>query len=246
MAKRPQPPQSPRLKTLERVFSKSGAASRTDARSWIGAGRVRVNGRVVQNPDHWVDMDRDRITLDGKPLRSAGKLYLLLYKPKGYLTTYRDPEGRPTVYDLIADAGAWLSPVGRLDLDTSGLLLMTNDTDLAERITNPEHKVPKTYQVKAATLLTDEQLEQLRQGVHLNDGPTRPAQVTRVRDSAKFTFLEMTISEGRNRQVRRMLEAVDSKVLKLVRTAIGPLRIGDLPIGKWRMLTAEEVKALAR
>jgi len=246
MAKRPQPPQSPRLKTLERVFSKSGAASRTDARSWIGAGRVRVNGRLVQNPDHWVDMDRDRITLDGKPLRSAGKLYLLLYKPKGYLTTYRDPEGRPTVYDLIADAGAWLSPVGRLDLDTSGLLLMTNDTDLAERITNPEHKVPKTYQVKAATLLTDEQLEQLRRGVQLSDGPTRPAQVTRVRDSAKFTFLEMTISEGRNRQVRRMLEAVDSKVLKLVRTAIGPLRIGDLPIGKWRMLTPDEVKALGR
>jgi pseudouridine synthase len=245
MAKRPQSRQSPRLKTLERVFSKSGAGSRSDARSWIGAGRVSVNGRVVQNPDHWVDLDHDRVSLDGKPLRSAGKLYLLLYKPKGYLTTYRDPEGRPTVYDLIADAGAWLAPVGRLDLDTSGLLLMTNDTDLAERITNPEHKVRKTYQVKAATRLSDEQLEQLRHGVQLNDGPTRPAEVTRLRDSAKFTFFEITISEGRNRQVRRMLEAVDSKVLKLVRTAIGPLRIGELPIGKWRMLTPDEVKALA-
>src|SRR5690349_5037234 len=199
------------IKTLERVFSKAGVASRTDARSWIGAGRVRVNGRVVQNPDHWVDLERDRVTLDGKALRVAEKLYLLLYKPKGYLTTFRDPEGRPTVYDLIGDAGAWLSPVGRLDLDTSGLILMTNDTDFAERVTNPDHKVPKTYQFKASTLLTDEQLEQLRQGVELADGPTRPAQVKRLRDSAKYTHVEMTITEGRNRQVRRMVEAVGSK-----------------------------------
>jgi len=203
-----------------------------------------VNGEIVRNPDHWVDLARDRVTLDGKPLRSAEKAYILLYKPKGYLTTYRDPEGRPTVYDLVTGAGTWLSPVGRLDLDTSGLLLMTNDTDFAERITNPEHKVPKTYQVKAATLLADEQLEQLRHGVGLNDGPTRPAEVKRLRESAKYTFLELTITEGRNRQVRRMIEAVGSKVLKLVRTAIGPLRIGDLPIGHWRELTTEELAAL--
>jgi 23S rRNA pseudouridine2605 synthase len=232
------------LKTLERAFSKAGAGSRTDARSWIGTGRVRVNGEIIRNPDHWVDLERDRITLDGKPLRSAEKLYILLYKPKGYITSYCDPQGRPTVYDLLADAGTWLSPVGRLDLDTSGLLLMTNDTDFAERITNPEHKVPKTYQLKAATLLSDEQIEQLRCGVRLNDGPTRPAEVKRVRDGAKHTFLEMTITEGRNRQVRRMLEAVGSKVLKLVRTAIGPIRLGDLPIGKWRELTSEEVAVL--
>jgi pseudouridine synthase len=134
--------------------------------------------------------------------------------------------------------------VGRLDLDTSGLLLLTNDTDFAERITNPDHKVPKTYQVKTSTLLTEDQVEHLRQGVQLNDGPTRRAEVSRLRDSAKYTFLEMTIAEGRNRQVRRMIEAVGSKVLKLVRTAIGPLRIGDLPIGQWRALTAEELEAL--
>ena len=121
---------------------------------------------------------------------------------------------------------------------------MTNDTDFGERVMNPDHKVPKTYQVKAATLLTDEQLDQLRQGVVLNDGPTRPAEVRRMRDSGRRTHLEITISEGRNRQVRRMLEAVDSKVLKLVRTAIGPLTIGDLAVGKWRELTADEVKAL--
>jgi pseudouridine synthase len=235
-----------KLKTLERVFSKTGAGSRTDARSWIGAGRVRVNGAVVRNPDHWVDLEHDRVTLDDRPLRAAPKTYILLYKPKGYLTTYRDPEHRPTVYDLLKDAGRWLSPVGRLDLDTSGLLLMTNDTDFGERIMNPDHKVPKTYQVKAATLLTDEQLDQLRRGVVLHDGPTLPAGVRRLRDSGRHTHLEITITEGRNRQVRRMLEAVDSKVLKLVRTAIGPLTIGDLAVGKWRELTPEEVKRLLR
>jgi 23S rRNA pseudouridine2605 synthase len=233
------------LKTLERIFSKAGLGSRTDARRWIGASRVRVNGKIVQNPDHWVDPLRDRITLDGKPLRKAAKSYILLYKPKGYLTTWRDPQGRPTVYDLLDGIDCWLSPVGRLDLDTSGLLLLTNDTGFAEAVTNPDRKVPKTYQVKASTLLTGEQIEQLRNGVALNDGPTRPAEVTRLRESAKYTFLEMTIHEGRNRQVRRMLEAVGSKVLKLVRTAIGPIRIGELPIGKWRPLTPDEVRSLA-
>jgi pseudouridine synthase len=203
-----------------------------------------VNGRPILNPDHWVDPKRDRITLDGTALRSAAKAYILLYKPKGYLTTRRDPEGRPTVYDLTGDAGMWLSPVGRLDLDTSGLLLMTNDTDFAERITNPEHKAPKTYLLKAATLLSDEQIDRLRRGIELSDGRTRPAEVKRLRDSGKHTFLEMTITEGRNRQVRRMVDAVGSKVLKLVRTAIGGIRIGDLQIGKWRALTEAEVRAL--
>jgi 23S rRNA pseudouridine2605 synthase len=233
-----------KLKTLERAFSKAGCGSRTDARKWIGAGRVRVNGKIVRNPDQWVDLERDRITLDGKPLRAARKVYLLLYKPKGYLTTWRDPQGRPTVYDLIGDAGTWLAPVGRLDRDTSGLLLLTNDTAFAERITNPQYKVPKTYQVKASTRLSEEQLEQLRRGVQLSDGLTAPAGVRRLRDAIKYTFLEMTITEGRNRQVRRMLEAVGSKVLKLVRTAIGPIRIGDLPIGRWRELTPAEVQLL--
>jgi 23S rRNA pseudouridine2605 synthase len=235
----------PTLKTLERVFSKAGMGSRTDARSWIGAGRVRVNGRVVQDPDHWLDMERDRVTLDGKPVRAAEKTYLLLYKPKGYLTTWRDPHGRPTVYDLLADAGTWLSPVGRLDMDTSGLLLLTNDTDFAELVTNPDHKVAKTYQVKASTILSDVQIENLRQGVELKDGRTRPAEVVRLRDSGKYTHLEMTITEGRNRQVRRMIEAVESRVLKLVRVAIGPIRIGDLQMGKWRTLTREEILALS-
>jgi 23S rRNA pseudouridine2605 synthase len=234
------------LKTLERVLSKAGLGSRTDARKWIGAGRVKVNGKLIQTPDHWVDLVRDKVTLDDQPVKAAKKVYLLLYKPTGYITTFQDPEGRPTVYDLVQEAGRWVVPVGRLDRDTSGLLLLTSDTQFAERVTNPDSKVPKTYLVKASTLLSDQQLQQLRDGVVLSDGPTAAAQVKRVRDSAKYSFLEITIHEGRNRQVRRMLEAIGSKVLKLVRIAIGGLRIGDLPIGQYRELTPAEVTLLGR
>jgi pseudouridine synthase len=232
------------------VLSKAGLASRTEARKWIGAGRVQVNGKLVQTPDHWVDLARDKVTLDGRPVKAAEKIYLLLYKPTGYITTFKDPEGRPTVYDLIQDliqdAGRWVVPVGRLDLDTSGLLLLTSDTRFAERVTNPDYKVPKTYLVKASTLLSDEQLQMLRDGVTLSDGPTQPAGVERLRDSAKYSFIEITIHEGRNRQVRRMMEAIGSKVLKLVRTGIGSLRIGGLPIGHYRELTPAEVALLAK
>ena len=234
------------LKTLERVLSKAGVGSRVDARSWTHAGRVRVNGQITRNPDQWIDMKRDRVLFDGKPLVARERTYLLLYKPTGYLTTYKDPEGRPTVYDLIADAGTFLSPVGRLDLDTSGLLLMTNDNQFAERVTNPDSHVPKTYLVKASAVLTDTQLHRLRDGIELADGPTRPALVTRLRDSGKFTHFEITLTEGRNRQVRRMVEALQAKVLKLVRVRIGHIAIGRLPIGKWRLLTAAEVASLSK
>ena len=232
------------LKTLERVLSKAGVGSRTEARAWIAEGRVKVNGRVVRDPDQWIDLQRDRVRFDNRPLEARERVYVLLYKPTGYLTTYKDPQGRPTVYDLIEDVGTFVSPVGRLDLDTSGLLLMTNDNQFAERVTNPASHVPKTYLVKASVLLTDEQLQQLRDGVELSDGPTRPAVVTRVRDSAKYTHVEITLTEGRNRQVRRMIEALGAKVLKLVRIRIGPIAIGTLPIGTWRPLTPSEVAAL--
>ena len=232
------------LKTLERVLSKAGIGSRVDARRWIHAGRVAVNGEIIRNPDHWIDLQRDRVRFDGQPLQPRERVYLLLYKPTGYLTTYRDPQKRPTVYDLIADLGTFVSPVGRLDLDTSGLLLMTNDNAFAERVTNPDSHVPKTYLVKASKRLTDDQLQQLRDGIELSDGPTRPATVTRLRDSEKYTHVEITLTEGRNRQVRRMIEALDAHVLKLVRVRIGTIDIGKLAIGKWRLLTQEEVRSL--
>lgn len=233
-------------KTLERVISKAGAGSRTQARSWIHAGQVQVNGKVVEDPDHWIDFERDRVLLDGKPLTKRRHIYILLYKPTGYITTFKDPEGRPTVYDLIREIDHFVSPVGRLDLDTSGLLIMTNDTQFAERLTNPDHRTSKTYLLKCSTLLTDEALEHLRRGVELSDGPTRPAEVRRVRDSGNYTHLEIVITEGRNRQVRRMIEAVGSKVLKLVRTHIGSVTFGDLKIGHWRELEPEEVLAITR
>ena len=232
------------LKTLERVLSKAGVGSRTEARAWIAAGRVKVNGKVVRDPDHWIDMDRDQVRFDNETLESRERVYVLLYKPTGYITTYKDPQGRPTVYDLIKDVGTFVSPVGRLDLDTSGLLLLTNDNQFAERVTNPESHVPKTYLVKASVVLTDDQLQRLRDGVELSDGVTRPARVSRVRDSAKYTHFEITLTEGRNRQVRRMVEALGAKVLKLVRVRIGSIAIGTLPIGKWRPLTRAEIAAL--
>lgn len=234
------------LKTLERVISKAGLGSRTEARQWIAAGRVKVNGRAVRDPDHWVDLQRDKVAFDGKPLQREKRTYLLLYKPTGYITTHRDPQGRPTVYDLLPERDRYLFSVGRLDLETSGLLILTNDTQFAERLTNPDYKVPKTYLVKASTFLTDEQLDQLRKGIELKDGPTRPARVERLREAGGKTVFEITITEGRNRQVRRMVEALDAKVLKLVRVAIGSLTIGDLPIGKTRELTPEEVRQLVK
>ncbi len=232
------------LKTLDRVLSKAGLGSRTQARAWIGSGRVRVNGRLIRTPDHWVDMERDKITFDGRQVLAQRRLYLLLYKPKGYLTTFHDPQHRPTVYDLLTDVDTYVFPVGRLDQDSSGLLLLTNDAQFAERLTNPEYKVPKTYLVKTSTLLSGEQLERLRAGVMLKDGPTRPAEIRRLRDSGRHTFFEISITEGRNRQVRRMVEAIGSKVLKLVRVAIGPIEIGGLAIGKYRPLSHAEVQAL--
>ncbi|HEX6641307.1 MAG TPA: pseudouridine synthase [Thermoanaerobaculia bacterium] len=238
------PPGDRPLKTLERVLSKAGIGSRTEARKWVGEGRVKVNGRVEGDPNRWIDLERDRVTFDDKPLQQAAPTYLLLHKPVGYLTTYRDPEGRPTIYDLLPDREQYLFPVGRLDLDTSGLLILTNDTAFAERLTNPDYHVPKTYRVTATRNLGDEQLDRLRNGLELKDGPTRPAIVTRIKDSGGKTTFEITITEGRNRQVRRMVEALEAKVHKLVRIAIGDIGLGELAEGATRELTAAEVDAL--
>lgn len=241
----PKPPPGNRpLKTLERAISKAGLGSRTEARRWVADGRVGVNGKIVRDPDAWVDLERDRISFDSKPLARAVQTYVLLYKPAGYLTTYGDPDGRPTIYDLLPEREGYLFPVGRLDLDTSGLLLLTNDTAFAERMTNPDYKVPKTYLVKASRHLSNEELDRLRNGLELRDGPTRPAGVERVRESGGKSVFEITITEGRNRQVRRMVEELEAKVLKLVRVAIGPIQIGDLQIGKSRELTGEELHSL--
>jgi 23S rRNA pseudouridine2605 synthase len=242
MAAKAPPPGDRPIKTLERVLSKAGIGSRTEARKWIGAGRVKVNGRVEGDPNRWIDLERDTVLFDDAPIEKSELVYLLLHKPTGYLTTYRDPEGRKTIYDLLPDRDRYLFPVGRLDMDTSGLLILTNDTAFAERMTNPDYHVPKTYVVKASRFLNDEQLDRLRHGVELRDGTTRPAVVNRLRDPGGKTVFEITITEGKNRQVRRMVEALDAKVISLMRIAIGDVAIGDLAVGETRPVTADELK----
>ena len=236
--------------TLDRVLSRLGHASRTTAREAIQAGRLRVNGRVVRDPECWVDPQRDSVLFDGRPIKSARKVYLLFYKPKGVITSHGDPAGRKTIYDYLGalgEEGKWVAPVGRLDKDTSGLLLLTNDTGFADFVTSPESEVPKTYLAKISGLASDATVAQLAAGVEMRRGDwARPLSVRRVEDRGKYTWLEIVLTEGKNREVRRMIEAVGFKVLKLVRTRIGPLRLEGLEVGKWRVLAQAELIALRK
>ncbi len=233
-------------KTLDRALSRAGVCSRNDARAWIAAGRVKLNGALAFDPEQWVDVGRDKLTVDGRRIDAKARVYLALNKPKGVLTSHGDPSGRRTVYDLLGDLEQWVVPVGRLDRDTSGLLLLTNDTDWAEHIASPKRHVAKTYRAQVAPRLDEDALERLRAGVELDDGPTRPAKAVRVRDAGATTIVELTISEGRNRQVRRMLREVGGRVRELKRISIGALELGDLASGKWRRLTADEVRQFQR
>jgi len=233
--------------TLDRVLSRFGLASRTASRAIIAAGRMKVNGRVVRDPDVWVNPGRDAFHLDGKLLKPARKRYLLFYKPRGVITSHGDPDGRATIYDYLGEEDRWLAPVGRLDKDTSGLLLLTNDTEFADFITNPESEISKTYLVKTNALLSEEIIAQLNAGVEMKRGDSaRPLSVRRREDRGKYTWLDVVLTEGKNREVRRMIEAVGFKVLKLVRTAIGPLTLEGLEVGRWRELTLGEVARLRK
>ncbi len=227
--------------TLDRVISRFGLASRSAAREAILAGRVKVNGRVVRDPDFWTEPRAEAIHLDGKRLRQARKVYLLFYKPKGVITSHGDPEGRKTVYDCLGPGVPWISPVGRLDKDTSGLLLLTNDTDFANHVTDPASEIPKTYLVKANTLVSDELIAGMSQGIDLKRGDrAEPQSVRRVEDRGKYTWLEIVLTEGKNREVRRLLEAAGLKALKLVRTRIGPCTLEGLQVGQFRDLSPSE------
>ncbi|MBZ5516665.1 MAG: rRNA pseudouridine synthase [Acidobacteriia bacterium] len=233
--------------TLDRVLSRFGLASRTEAREAILAGRLKVNGRVVRDPDCWVHPDKDTVHFDGRRLKRARRTYLLFYKPKGVITSHGDPDGRRTVYDCLGESGRWVAPVGRLDKDTSGLLLLSNDTEFADFVTNPESRIPKTYLVKLNGLMDRETLARLGAGVQMKRGDfARPESVRRVEDRGKYTWLEVVLTEGKNREVRRMVEAVGFKVLKLVRTRIGPLTLEGLEVGKWRELKPAEISALRK
>lgn len=239
-------PSKPTL-TLDRVLSRFGLASRTAAREAIVAGRMKVNGRIVRDPDVWVNPGHDTFHLDGQRLKPARKRYLLFYKPKGVISSHGDPAGRETIYKYLGNGNKWVAPVGRLDKDTSGLLLLTNDTEFADFVTNPDSEVPKTYLVKTNALLSDEVIARLHAGVEMKRGDiARTLTVRRREDRGKYTWLDVVLTEGKNREVRRMIEAVGFKVLKLVRTRIGPLTLEGLEVGKWRELTAAEVILLRR
>ena len=233
--------------TIDRVLSRFGLASRTEAREAIQAGRLKVNGRVERDPDCWVRPGEDTVQLDGQRLKPTRKICLLYYKPKGVITSHGDPEGRKTVYDSLGEMKSWVFPVGRLDKDTSGLLLLTNDTEFADLVTNPESRIPKTYLVKTNALLSDEVLARLNAGVEMKRGDfARPEIVRRLEDRGKYTWLEVVLTEGKNREVRRMIEAVGFKVLKLVRTRIGTLELEGLEVGRYRELTSEEIATLKK
>jgi len=191
-----------------------------------------------------VDETRAEVTVDGRPVRAEAKVYLLLNKPRGPISAVADPQrGRETVMDLLGEQAERLYPVGRLDADTEGLLLITNDGDLTYLLTHPKHGIAKVYEVEVKGSLPREAVEQLRRGVTLEDGVTAPARVL-VRKVGKRSRVELTIHEGRKRQVKRMLAAVGHKVVALKRTRVGPLTLGELPPGEWRYLTEEEVQLL--
>ena len=233
--------------TLDRVLSRAGIASRTTTREWIADGRVKVNGRTVKNPDHWVESGKDIVHFDGRPVRREKKVYLALNKPAGVVTSHGDRKNRPTVYDYLKSVDRWVFPVGRLDMDTSGLLILTNDTEFGDQLLNPGSKIAKTYYVKISGALDPQAFFDLAYGLNIGrDERSGPATIRQVRHSDKYTWLELTITEGKNRQVRRMFEAVGRPVLKLVRIRIGGFPLGTLPVGGFVKLSPSDLERLLR
>lgn len=230
---------------LQKVLAHAGLGSRREVEGWIEAGRITVNGRVATLGDR-VDPNKDQVALDGSAVPLGHDLaHYMLHKPEGVVTTAADPEGRTTVLDLV-DVGARVWPVGRLDVATSGLLLLTNDGDLTQRLTHPSYGVEKTYVVEAGGGIHGRDLARLARGVELEDGTTAPARVRVIDHAGGRTLVELALSEGRNRQVRRMFEALGYDVVRLVRTGVGPLTLGRLKPGTFRRLSLEEVRALYR
>lgn len=231
---------------LQKVLASAGVASRRHSEELILDGRVTVNGKVVRELGSKADPMRDRIEVDGRPLpKPSDRVYLVLHKPQGYVTTVKDPRRRRTVMDLVTPVPG-LHPVGRLDYDTSGVLLMTNDGDFTLALTHPRFGLSKTYHATLRGRPSELALQKLREGIVLDDGPTQPAEVVRLGHEGGSTHVQVKIHEGRNRQVRRMFEAIGHPVLRLKRTAVGPITLGDLAPGQVRPLGPDEVDSLFR
>lgn len=230
------------MERLQKVMAHAGIASRRKAEQLILEGRVKVNGETVRELGRKVSPE-DFIEVDGKPIREEKKVYILLNKPVGYISTVDDPRGRRTVLDLVADVKERVYPLGRLDYDTSGLLILTNDGELTYKLTHPSFEVKKTYLVEVEGK-PGKELARLEKGVMLSDGMTAPAAVAEVKTGKNSTSFLLTIHEGRNRQVRRMCEAIGYPVKSLKRIKFAFLELGDLPEGRYRYLTEKEIKML--
>jgi 23S rRNA pseudouridine2605 synthase len=232
---------------LQKLIAAAGIASRRHAEELISAGQVTVNGKVVTELGAKADAQKDHIKVNGKLinhlLKPRERVYVLLNKPKGYLTSMADPEGRPLVTELIPAAMGRLHPVGRLDFNTEGLLLLTDDGELTNYITAARNRVPKIYQAKVKGIPPEMAIARLRKGITLDDGArTAPAEISRIRETAANSWFEVVLHEGRNQQIRRMFDAIGHSVVKLARVRIGPLVNEGLKPGEWRKLTPAEVK----
>ena len=236
------------VERLHKLMARAGVGSRRTCEKMIKEGRVQVNGKVVTELGTKVDPTKDKVWFVGRLLKLTPetKEYLLLHKPPGYVTTVTDPWGRPTVMDLLGPMENRLYPAGRLDFDSEGLVLLTNDGELVYRLTHPSFEVEKVYLVEVAGRPTGDALQRLARGVELDDGPTAPAKVRLVEERSGSTCLEFTLREGRKRQIRRMCDKVGHAVLKLCRIRLGPIQLGSLPPGKWRKLKTAEIRALKK
>lgn len=231
---------------LARVLSKLGVCSRSQAEKAVREGRVSVDGKLVLDPERPTDPERQRILLDNEPVASAVRVYIALNKPRGIVTSAADERGRDTVYDLLKEAGLpWLGPVGRLDKASEGLLLLSNDSVWAARLTEPKHHVDKTYHVQIDCIPDQALLDRLTEGVVEQGERLAARRAVLLRSGEKNAWLEIVLDEGRNRHIRRLLAAHEIAVLRLIRVAIGPLGLGELAKGQWRHLSAEEVRELA-
>jgi 23S rRNA pseudouridine2605 synthase len=233
------------LERLQKIIANAGIASRRAAESLIRQGRVSVNGVIVKEMGSKADPERDEIRLDGRLISTdVSKLYLMVYKPAGYVTTLKDPEGRRIVTDLLHGIEERVFPVGRLDYDSEGLIILTNDGDFAQKMQHPRYGIPKTYLVKIKGSLKPREMRAIQAGVRLEDGLFTPEEVVVEKTNPKSTWLRVTIIEGRNRVIRRAFDAVGHSVGRLIRIALGGVQLGDLKEGKFRFLTKREIVLL--